>query len=368
MKKPHIAGTQNGFSMVELMVAMLIGLFILAAVSAVLVNSKKNYTTQDSNARLQENARFAMQFLTRDLRMAGYYGCADDIGSVTNTVNGAANTAYGITEPIQGSENASNWYPATNPASTPPTGMEPNTDAIALRFLDASTAVEIDEPYMNTNAAALHTSGSGLRVGEIVMVMDCSSAAVFQITGPGNAGDAITGTIVHNTGEQTPGNSTKDLGKIYEGDAKIAKFYYSAYYIRRNANSQPALYQNALTLNTTTSAMELTTRELVEGIENMQILYGVDTDNDNRHVPNIYKKANALSDEDWNKVVAVRFGILVRTLANTDVPNASGKEYGTDVDHGSYDVDGDGSADVVDPGDRYQRKVFQTTVLLRNLQ
>lgn len=363
MKKPGIAGAQKGFSMVELMVAMLIGLFILAAVSAVLVNSKKNYTTQDSHARLQENARFAMQFLTRDLRMAGYYGCADDVSSVKNTVNGAANTAYGITEPIQGSENKSDWYPTTTPASTAPTGMEPNTDAIALRFMDPNTAVEVDEPYMKTTAAAMHVNGSDFRVGDIVMVMDCSSAAVFQITGPQ---DPSAGTINHNTGTGTPGNETKDLGKVYEGDAKLAKFYYSAYYIRRNTNEQPALYQNTLTRNTSTGAMELTTRELVEGIENLQILYGLDTDNDNRHVPNIYKKASAVGD-NWGKVVAVRFGILVRTLANTDVSNASGKEYGTDVDHKSYDVDGDGTDDVVNPGDRYQRKVFQTTVFLRNL-
>jgi type IV pilus assembly protein PilW len=352
--------------MIELMVAMLIGLIILAAVSTVLVSSKKNYTTQDSRARLQENARFAMQFLVRDLRMAGYFGCADDVDSVRNTVNGTAGSAYSTNQPIQGSESKSEWYPNTTPATLPPSNMEANTDAIAIRYLDGSTAVNIEKPYMNTSAAALHTSGTGLRVGEIVMVMDCSSAAVFQISGPGQAGDAVSSPIDHNTGVGTPGNAVKDLGKVYEGDAKIAKFYYASYYIRKNANKQPALYQDILTLNTTSSTMDVTPRELVEGIENLQILYGVNKDED--RTPDIYKKANAMLDTDWNNVVAIRFGILARTLANTDAANPSGKEYGTDIDHGSYDIDGDGNFDVVNPGDRYQRKVFQTTVLLRNLQ
>lgn len=348
----------RGFSLVEVMIAMAIGLTILAAISLVLVNSKKNYTTQDSMARLQESARFAVQFLTRDLRMTGYYGCSDDVGAVTNTLNGAAGSGnpFDTTVPIQGSESKSDWQPVPAAAVLAPGAMKSGTDAIALRYLDGSTAVQVDEPYMNTSAAALHTSGGGLQVGEIVMVTDCSSASVFQITGPGSTGDAITGTVVHNDGAGTPGNSTKNLGKIYEGDAKIAKFYYAIYYIADNANGQPALFRESTA----------GTQELVEGIENLQVLYGVDVDGNG--VPDTYKKATAMTAADWTKVYSVRFGVLVRSLANVESKNEEGKEFGTDRDTKSYDIDGDGTNDAGPFNDRYQRRVFRTTVVLRNLQ
>jgi type IV pilus assembly protein PilW len=101
----------------------------------------------------------------------------------------------------------------------------------------------------------------------------------------------------------------------------------------------------------------------VEGIENMQIVYGEDMSGD--RIPDRYVKADTVAN--WRNVMAVRIGILARSLAQTE---SGGKEYGPDVDTGSYDVDGDGTNDftVPAPGDRYQRRVFRTTVLMRNLQ
>src|SRR5207247_7593952 len=66
---------ENGFSLVELMVAMTITIIVMAGVIAIFVNSKKAYTNQDRIARVQENGRFAMYYLMRDIRMAGYTGC-----------------------------------------------------------------------------------------------------------------------------------------------------------------------------------------------------------------------------------------------------------------------------------------------------
>lgn len=96
--------------------------------------------------------------------------------------------------------------------------------------------------------------------------------------------------------------------------------------------------------------------ELVEGIENLQILYGEDTNAPPDGVPNIYRKANAVTD--WSKVTSVRIGILARTIDDKN----------TDLDTGTYDVDGDGTNELTAPGDRYRRRVFQATVQLRNMQ
>lgn len=360
----------RGVNLVELMVAMTIGLLILAAVSTLFMDSKRNYMMQDGMARLQENARYAMQTIMRDLRMAGYYGCADEITSVTNTLNGSsAGEAFDVTNPIQGSEAKSDWYPLAATPVPPPDDMLAGTDAVAIRYLDPNTAVAVDEPFMPTTSGALHTSGSGLKVGEIVFVNDCSAGALFQITGPGDMGDPITGTVVHNpaSGGETkvPGNSTKDLGKIFEDDAKIAKYYYALYYITNGASGQPALHR--VTLITEGSEIKPQKYELVEGIEDLQLLYGEDTANGDR-VPDVYRKADEVAN--WNNVVSARIGLVARTLAHTESGN---KDYGGFKDTMSgYDVDGDGAYEPnYDDGpknDNYQRRVFRTTVVLRNLQ
>ena len=62
--------------------------------------------------RLQENARFAIDLLVRDIRMAGYAGCADDVAEVLNHVNGYNDaTDINFFIAIEGSENVGNWLP-----------------------------------------------------------------------------------------------------------------------------------------------------------------------------------------------------------------------------------------------------------------
>lgn len=63
--------TQCGFSLIELMVAMAIGLFLVAVIGVLFINSKATYSLQDANSRLQENSRFAVDVLGRHVRMAG---------------------------------------------------------------------------------------------------------------------------------------------------------------------------------------------------------------------------------------------------------------------------------------------------------
>ena len=62
----------NGFSLVELMIAVVIGLFLVMVVGTLYVNSRTTYVAQDANSRLQENARFAVELLGREIRVAGY--------------------------------------------------------------------------------------------------------------------------------------------------------------------------------------------------------------------------------------------------------------------------------------------------------
>ncbi|MDH3513268.1 MAG: PilW family protein [Gammaproteobacteria bacterium] len=362
----------RGFSLVELMVALTIGLIILAAVSTLFVNSKQSYTTQDSLARLQESARFAMHFLIKDLRLAGYYGCVSDIApeSVFSTLNGS-DFAYNVQIPLEGVNNiggteanpSGQWYPSAN--TVMPANAMPGTDAVAIRLADSSSPVYLREEMPNTSAVLKVSATTGISDNDVIMISDCFSADILQVT-------QINSTdphLVHNTGVGVPGNAQKELSKSYSptngpGGTRVMRFKTNTYFIRTGASGNPALFRRE---NNGTPV------ELVDGIEHLQIVYGVDTDGDK--VPNRYLKAGdagLATAAEWDTVVSVRLGILATTLDDA----ATGKSKEFDRDTNNYDVDGDCAPNAAltdacfelsSPNDRYKRRLFQTVVQLRNL-
>ena len=68
---------QRGLTLVELMIAMLLGLFLLGGLLQIFISSKQTNRMQEGLSRLQENGRFAMDFMTRDIRLAGFMGCSN---------------------------------------------------------------------------------------------------------------------------------------------------------------------------------------------------------------------------------------------------------------------------------------------------
>jgi len=348
----HSAETNRGFSLVELMVALTLGLIILSAVSMLFVSSKKTYTSQDRQARLQENSRFAMHFIIKDLRLTGYYGCVDEINpdTVNVTLNNPTGFVNNVQIPLEGLNNATvTWYPSGD--TTLPPGILPGTDAVTVRSADASSSIYVDSEMPNSSAELKVNSVAGVSVGDIIMVSDCASADVMQLTNVQTASLHLQ----HNAGGASPpGNSTQKLSKAYSPSTdgqgtRVMKFTTKQYFIAMGASGNPALFRK----DNNAAAVEL-----VDGVENMQILYGKDTDGDK--VPNIYLAAGAAglqSAADWSGVVSVRIGILARTVSDKD----------TDVDTASYDVDGTGLNNFTAPGDHHKRRVFQAVVHLRNL-
>ncbi len=322
-----------GLSLVELMVALTIGLIILTAVSSLFVSSKQTYTTQDSLARLQENARFAMQFLIKDIRLAGYFGCLDNVDASTTNIslNGGTTFFNNAFFPTEGIENATGTW--SRSGSALPTGMKTGTDAIVVRLADESAATNVSPGMMNGSSTLNVDSASPFAVNDVAVVADCKGADVMKITGI--AGNALQ----HGAGS---------LGKAYEPPARVFKMVTRQYFITTktvDGKTVPVLSRDE----------NNNVAELVEGIENLQILYGEDTDDPQDGAPNTYRKANAVAD--WAKVTSIRIGILARTIDDKN----------TDLDNGNYDVDGDGTNELTAPGDRYRRRIFQATVQLRNM-
>ena len=384
--------TSRGFSLVEMMVAIVIGLILLAGVSSVMVSTKRTYNTQDSLGRLQENARIAMVILERALRNAGYIGCSISKSNITNVLDPAgANYSdfdYGVNTLMEGSESGGDFEPSgtTISAALGTVVPRPNTDLFVVRGASTDETFKIQKKAVNESAALQISTGSNLKKGEILIVSDCSSTDIFQVSKDASTSGGFD-QITHNSGAGDPGNDPNrvltggaKLSKIYGDDAKLMKFQSTVYYIGTGKSGEPALFRRRIAANAAGNSTTIN-EELVEGIENLQVLYGEDTNGD--RIPDAWHKALDPSSGDpdrvinWDNIVAVRFGIIARALANL---NADRRTANRNLDTKQLDIDGDGTPDFTgsettsttsDTGvtlkDRlYDRRMFRTTVLLRN--
>lgn len=335
--------TRNGFSLVELLVAMTLGLVLLGGIYKVFISSTRTYQINQAVSRLQENGRFAISFLTPEIRQAGYSGCLQDATKFVNTLNNPSSYTLDFKTGIQGFDaQGTGWSPVVDATITNPLA---GSDIITLRGLSAEDGVYL-EKLMNDSTADLKVTDGTTNIADddILLVTDCEAAAVFQVTNY----TASNGNVVHNVGTGVPGNSTTDLGHAFKPGAEIARIRTSSFFISTNPSGQPALYRTDYPNIPGMPA----TFELVEGIENMQIRYGVAA-NSNKSSP-ITGYVTAAGVTDWDRVKSVRIALLVRTLNEIN---------GLDADVGNYSVNG---VTVVAPGDRRLRHVFTTTISVRN--
>ncbi|MEO8629103.1 MAG: PilW family protein [Betaproteobacteria bacterium] len=328
---------QSGVSIVELMVAMTIGLVLSGVAASVYLSSSKTYTVQDDLSRLQENGRTALDIVTRDLRMASFRGCNGRGITPKNALNATTAYAQNFLIGVQGFYgNGGSWTPAP-PADFPvPPSATQASDVITIRKAD-SVAMPVSAPYMASPADAIQTfPGNGLSVGDIVLISDCYGAAVFQITG---GSPDTSGAVVHTAGGSAPGNTINDVGRIFGSNAELARLTTATYYVAPSQfGTGPSLWRVI-----GTQAPE----ELAENIEQIRILFGVDTDGDlsaNSFVP----PGPALN---MANVVSIRINMLVRT-GNDNVATQPQ----------TYFFNGANVA----AADRRIRRAFSTTVNIRN--
>ena len=288
---------QQGFSIVELMIAMVIGLLLLAGVMQIFISNKQTHQLQSAMARVQENGRIAMQIITQDIRMADFWGCNTDATNITSDIIEGATTIDPLEGGIQGTDGAAG------------TGGAPDApDTIVLQGAFGG-AIQLVAPYMNTKASTLHASAgaTSLSIGDILLLSDCSAGDIFQITNL-QTQSAKQSNVVHNANKSgSSKNVTGDLTNTYEGDAGI-------YAVRKITYT---VTDNALTITETDGSPQV----LVEGVENMQVEYGIDTtgpDADGNLILNQYQPAATINvtPANWSNVVSVRITLIMRSEDN----------------------------------------------------
>lgn len=230
---------QSGFSLIELMIAMTLSLMLLGAVIQVFLSSKLTSELSDDISRIQENGRFSLEFLSRDIRMAGY-SAVESHRETANVFNDACK----------------DFNPCTS------NGAGTSSDRIALT--------------LNPEADA-----SGAET-------DCTGAAV-------NADDLIANVYFVETDEATGISSLMCRGfNITNNDW--------------NAAQQP----------------------LVDGIDNMQILYGIHDNGgtaDGSNTSQVRRFVDAAAVTNWGNVRSVRLGLLASAGTETGSADSKARTY-----------------------------------------
>lgn len=314
MNTMHIQTADNpfarrsaGFSMVELMIAMTISLLLMAGVANIFSGSKASYIMQEGTSRLQENARFSLTRLSHDISAAGYLGCLD-----------SANPVRPFTNDLTNQTAASGYDFATPLFGTNGTGAN-GSDTISISRAGSVAGIQLtapmDEPISDLQLNAADSAYQSLEQFDILVVGDCGTASVFMIT---NDPKTSGGTIQHGTGvtastgpNQGQSNRDGDLGAVYGADgASVAGAFRvgTSTYLLCNSTSGTG---TSLFLDDCNDPAN----ELVEGVQDMQFDYGVDTD----AVPGADQymdAAQVTAANRWNSVVSVRTTLRFDSIQN----------------------------------------------------
>lgn len=318
--------SQRGLTLIELMIAMLLGMLITAGVIQIFISAKQAYRLQENISRLQENGRFAMNYLSKDVRMAGFVGCVSKVTptNIATPKNPNPNpyVVPAINSAIEGMNNvtSNNWSfdSVNNPTFPCSNECIKDTDVISFQSAGSCNApVSGNTAPDNANLKIPSTNTCDIQKFDVLIVSDCTNADIFVTNNTVN--DSGNSALVNVT-QANAQNSQPKLAHSFGNDAEIYKPQLISYFIRYGASGVPALWR--------ADNARGGVAELIEGIENMQILYGVDTelnttdcpavppatDKAGCYVPNYYVDASQVPN--WQQVVSVRINLLAVSIEN----------------------------------------------------
>ncbi|MFV3387425.1 PilW family protein [Pseudomonas sp. NY15364] len=332
---------QRGLSLIELMIAMALSLLLMLGVLQIFLSSKQTYAANSALSRVQESGRFAMDFITYDLRNAGYKG-----ECFTDAVGSSTDDRLNINNAIKG------WEAQTGLPTWPEnigTNKEVGTDSILIKHA-ATSAGALGTTDIPVNASSITMASTNGEAKETnVLISNALGCDMFL---SGN----VTATAIIK-------DSSGNLSRSYTpAITKVLVFQSNQYYVRKGENGKPpSLWRTSWRKGTSTPL----TMELIEGVQDLQFEYGISTGiGENRAIANTaFVKANAVTD--WNNVAAVK----VRLLALSNEANISPDLQVYDREKGLICKKGDSTctaANSIDIPDRRLGQVFTAVVSLRN--
>jgi type IV pilus assembly protein PilW len=358
----------HGVTLIEMMISLTIGLIIIAGIGYIFLGSRQGFRSQDALARMQEGARTTFEIMDKDIRMAGFTGCppnsaaSGDINILSSASDWDKNL---IGQPLIGYDSSDTSWSASGGLN----GVATNVlrgDALTVLRTDNSQEFIVLSHNTGTSQITL-TANHDIIQGAVLIAAkaDCSRTAVFQKTNTctitsGSCGNAI---VQHGSSSAiTTYALGSPAGTTYTFDAgsRIYRLKAVTYYIRTNTDGEPALYRQVL--GATTGSPSNSAEEMIEGVQDMQLLYGIDTNAD--RAVDSYVTANTLTTSaNWLTVLGIRVSLLMVSRQDEQGITTVPQQY-------SLDMNGDGdvadTGETVTPTDQLLRKVFTTTIAVKN--
>ncbi|KRG88126.1 hypothetical protein ABB34_01530 [Stenotrophomonas daejeonensis] len=308
------ARPQAGFSLIELMVSMLIGLLVVGAAVGIFLSNRQVYRATEGVGRLQEGTRVAFELMSRDLREAAGNPCVNNL-PIANVLNNSGGNWW---------SNINSWADAfrgygtgeTAAGLTTGTGTGQRvagTEALQLFSAD-DNVVTISAHNVAGATFTVNSSDHGIAAGDLALVCNGKQASIFQVS-------SASGSNIQHAATGTPGNSTINLnvsGDKFdyspaatagsESVSMLTRLRASRWFIGNGGNG-PSLYQQVATANGTVAA-----QEVAEGVSNLSVLYLVDGQS-------TYQSAAAIGG-NWGNITSAR---ITLTLVGNDRVGPNGQ-------------------------------------------
>lgn len=371
---------QLGLSLVELLIALVLSLAVLSALSAVYIAAKQAFKFQENTGRMQEDAAFALELLSREIRMTGHAGCA---GIKQTTVVGPPSvTTYTpgfISNSTTGDEQGTN--PMATVVASPGADItaQPYTANNVIRGFDTGPNTMFatgSSPIWGTSSASLFFAGANSKSASLVVPMAAATSDLQLSTNTfgwsGDTRDLIISDcvdstlfrgVITTTGSGATArlniehpNSVNSLAtfkgsRVYGTDAVVMSPYWNFVFVaKRTANSPtPSLYRVFHDGEDRKNA-----EEIISNVEAMSIHYGEATAANPMVVANWRTTSAAVTD--WSRIVAVRVGLMMVGVDSNDSLEITASA-----------ITFLGQAYTVPTGQSSRsRREFSTTIVLRN--
>ncbi|MHA6887160.1 PilW family protein [Ralstonia pseudosolanacearum] len=307
----------RGFSLVELMVALVIALMVLAATVSFYLMTRSTYTTIEDTSGLEERGQFALNVMTRVLRQAGFTQMSSNGRGGFMQIKPSDPPMLSGLDGCMGTEAA--------PKATGPAAGESLSNCLSSQTPAGSDAIEVR--YFGVGTAADPATSDGT-------IIDCSGQGVADYTASEQAANQ------------------RGLSMFFIQKGRDGNPYLACKFRKRDASGHEVL--------NTTNEDDFVTQQLVPGVETLQFLYGISTNGDT--VPDIYKRASDMTADDWPQVFAIKVAMVVRA-DNTSADASANAPTFTLFGNQYQAADG-----TFQPTEKLNvaRRLFTTTVQVRN--
>jgi len=341
--------TSKGFTLVELMISLVVGLVLFAGVMSIFVGMRATTAETSGYGELQENGRFALSVLTHDLLRQNFWG---DFSGTLNRKVVHPNQPNNDCDGAGGANNATfpnnandspfvTLWGQTIGGDTDPLDCFPSSAIAGSDFLQLKRAIAAPLVNANTDDYFIITNSTLARVYS----KGDANKAYKAITDANAAQTSAAFDLVEST-----------LGETIIGGGRMWQYQHHVYYVSQvtiSSNTVPVLMQGRL------EGTAMNFSPIIDGIERIRFMYGIDVDQD--FEVDTYLSADDMTDTLWNnaggnKIIAVKIFVLARSVTEDMKYNNTN----------SYYLGGDGVDAKYTVNDNYRRLLFSSTVLLYN--